>query len=142
MSESNKRSLFDETIDRREVPALKFHPRVLGHGGEHLFAAGVADMDIKAAPPVLDALQRRLDHGVFGYEAVPDGLLPSLVDWLEARHGRLWTDGKRGIVTVETKGINQREEEVCYFKRRLMVWKREFAPARSYPYDDQVFAGE
>ena len=25
------------------------------------------------------------------------------------------SDGKRGIVTVETKGINQREEEVCFF---------------------------
>jgi acyl dehydratase len=52
------------------------------------------------------------------------------------------SDGKRGIVTVETKGINQREEEVCYFKRRLMVWKREFAPARQYPYGDEVFAAD
>ena len=34
----------------------------------------------------------------------------------------------RGIVTVETKGINQRGEEVCYFKRRVMVWKRDAAP--------------
>jgi acyl dehydratase len=50
------------------------------------------------------------------------------------------SDGKRGIVTVETKGINQREEEVCYFRRRLMVWKREHAPERRYPYDDDVFA--
>jgi acyl dehydratase len=50
------------------------------------------------------------------------------------------SDGKRGIVTVETKGINQREEEVCYFKRSLMVWKREHAPGRRYPYGDEVFA--
>ena len=27
----------------------------------------------------------------------------------------------RGIVTVETRGINQRGEEVCYFKRKVMV---------------------
>ena len=52
------------------------------------------------------------------------------------------SDGRRGIITVETKGINQREEEVCYFRRRLMVWKRENAPARLYPYDDTVFADE
>src|SRR5918993_6042597 len=52
------------------------------------------------------------------------------------------SDGKRGIVTVETKGINQREEEVCYFRRRLMVWKAEFAPARGFPYGDDVFAGD
>jgi len=52
------------------------------------------------------------------------------------------SDGKRGIVTVETKGINQREEEVCSFTRRVMVWKREHAPDRRYPYGDDVFADE
>jgi cystathionine beta-lyase len=78
---------FDEDIDRCVVPALKVHPTVLGRGGEQLFAGGVADMDFKAPPPVLDALKRRLDHGVFGYEAVSDGLLPALIRWLEVRHG-------------------------------------------------------
>ena len=41
----------------------------------------------------------------------------------------------RGIVTVESKGFNQDGQEVCYFRRRVMVWKREFAPTRSRPYD-------
>lgn len=52
------------------------------------------------------------------------------------------SDGKRGIVTVETKGINQRAEEVCFFRRKVMVWKRDQAPARQYPYGDEVFAGD
>jgi len=78
---------FDEEIDRRQVPALKVHPMVLGDGGDELFAAGVADMDFKAPAPVLAAMQRRLDHGVFGYEAVPDGLIPALAAWFEQRHG-------------------------------------------------------
>ncbi len=77
----------DEEIDRRAVPALKVHPRVLGADGGVLFAAGVADMDFRAPPAVLEAMQRRLDHGVFGYEAVPDGLMPSLCRWLRSRHG-------------------------------------------------------
>ena len=78
---------FDEPIDRRAVPALKVHPRVLGDDGAGLFAAGVADMDFRAPPPVLEALQTRLDHGVFGYEAVPDDLFPALIDWQRRRHG-------------------------------------------------------
>ncbi len=45
--------------------------------------------------------------------------------------------GDRGIVTVETKGINQRSEEVCFFRRKLMVWKRDSAPPRQFPYDDK-----
>ena len=44
--------------------------------------------------------------------------------------------GDRGIVTVETKGFNQDGLEVCYFKRKVMVWKRDSAPVRVRPYDD------
>lgn len=40
----------------------------------------------------------------------------------------------RGIVTVETKAFNQRGEEVCFFRRKVMVWKRESVPARQRPY--------
>jgi len=78
---------FDEGIDRREVPALKVHSMVLGADGMDLFPAGVADMDFRAPGPVLDAMARRLEHGVFGYETVPDLLLPALVAWVKKRHG-------------------------------------------------------
>lgn len=87
MTEMTELVSLDEEIDRRKVPALKVHPNVLGRDGDTLFAAGVADMDFKAPPPVLAALQTRLDHGVFGYEAVPDALIPTLTGWLRRRHG-------------------------------------------------------
>ncbi len=90
-------SLFDEEINRREVPALKTHPMVVGEDGENLFAAGVADMDFKAPPPVLEAMQKRLDHGVFGYETVPAGLVPALMGWLKNQHG--WEVQKDHILT-------------------------------------------
>jgi acyl dehydratase len=40
----------------------------------------------------------------------------------------------RGIVTVETRGFNQRGEEVCYFRRKVMVPTRDAAPPRKRPY--------
>ena len=43
----------------------------------------------------------------------------------------------RGVVTVETKAFNQDGKEVCYFRRRVMVWKRAAAPSRERPYDGQ-----
>jgi acyl dehydratase len=46
----------------------------------------------------------------------------------------------RGIVTVETKGLNQRGEEVCYFRRKVMVWKRDSAPARARPYAGDIWS--
>jgi acyl dehydratase len=45
----------------------------------------------------------------------------------------------RGIVTVESKGFNQHGDEVCYFRRKLMVWKAEAAPQRQRPYADDVW---
>ena len=45
----------------------------------------------------------------------------------------------RGIVTVETKAFNQHGQEVCFFRRKLMVWKAASAPARRRPYDDDVW---
>jgi acyl dehydratase len=40
----------------------------------------------------------------------------------------------RGVVTVETRGFNQRGEEVCTFRRKVMVYKRDAAPPRQRPY--------
>jgi len=46
----------------------------------------------------------------------------------------------RGIVKVKTKGFNQDGLEVCYFRRKVMVWKKEFAPVRQRPYSGDVWA--
>jgi acyl dehydratase len=46
----------------------------------------------------------------------------------------------RGIVIVETKAFNQRGEEVCFFRRKVMIWKTKSAPPRRRPYDDGAWA--
>jgi acyl dehydratase len=40
----------------------------------------------------------------------------------------------RGVVTVETRGFNQHGEEVCFFRRKVLVPKREAATPRVRPY--------
>jgi len=45
----------------------------------------------------------------------------------------------RGVVTVETKAFNQRAEEVCFFRRKVMVWKQAAAPPRRRPYGGDVW---
>jgi len=40
----------------------------------------------------------------------------------------------RGVVTVETRAFNQRGEEVCYFRRKVMVPKRAAVKPRERPY--------
>ena len=48
----------------------------------------------------------------------------------------------RGVVTVETRAFNQRSEEVCCFRRKVMIWKREAGPERRFPYSDEAAVGE
>jgi acyl dehydratase len=48
----------------------------------------------------------------------------------------------RGVVTVETKAFNQDGKEVCFFRRKVLVWKKAQAAGRRRPYDGQdVWAG-
>ena len=47
----------------------------------------VADMDFAAAKPIREAMQRRLDHGVFGYSIVPQANYDAVASWFERRHG-------------------------------------------------------
>jgi len=47
----------------------------------------VADMDFKAAKPIREAMQRRLEHGVFGYSIVPQANYDAVASWFDRRHG-------------------------------------------------------
>ncbi len=46
----------------------------------------VADMDFKAALPIRQTMQRRLDHGVFGYSIVPQANYDAVASWFSRRH--------------------------------------------------------
>ena len=52
---------------------------------------------------------------------------------LDKKESQSKTD--RGVVTVETRGYNQRGEEVCFFRRKVMVPKRAAAKPRQRPYE-------
>ena len=47
----------------------------------------VADMDFTTAPSILQALDERVKHGVFGYELLPDSWYQSIIAWQKARNG-------------------------------------------------------
>ncbi len=72
---------FDEIVDRRNTESVKWdlYPGAL--------PMWVADMDFRIAPEIQEALQRRLNHGVFGYELVPDSYFEAIGRWFSRRHG-------------------------------------------------------
>lgn len=69
---------FDSPPDRRGSDSIKWRR----YADSDVLPLWVADMDFAAPPPVIDAVRRRIDHGVFGYahpwrslgEAVAEGI--------------------------------------------------------------------
>ena len=53
----------------------------------------VADMDFETAPAIINALHKRVDHKIFGYNTVPDDYFEAYQNWWERRHHFLY--GKR-----------------------------------------------
>ena len=46
----------------------------------------IADMDFKTAPEIIEALQKKISMGLFGYEEVPAEYFKAVADWYEAEH--------------------------------------------------------
>ena len=84
---------FDEIIDRKNTCSEKWD------GVSHLFQKPdllplwVADMDFRSPQPIIDAIIRRAEHGIFGYSLVPPEYYESMIRWYERRHG--WTLDKK-----------------------------------------------
>lgn len=80
---------FDEYVDRNEYLTLKWDKDFLSEyfGNENAIPMSVADMDFKSPPAVIEQLQKRVAHGIFGYEWRSEPLFAALGDWYENRHG-------------------------------------------------------
>ena len=72
---------FDTPIQRRGTGCIKYDRR------PDLDPFWVADMDFASAPCILDALHRRVDHGIFGYAQAHAGLNDAIVNYLRDRRG-------------------------------------------------------
>ena len=84
---------FDELIERRGTDCVKWdeRPRVGEHSSGMVPSADViplwvADMDFKAAPAILEAVKKRAEHGVFGYNIVPESYYEAVISWFRRRH--------------------------------------------------------
>jgi cystathionine beta-lyase len=66
---------FDCVIERRGTDSAKW-----GAFPEDVLPMWVADMDFASPQPIIDALARRIAHGVFGYGLEPQSLKQTLVE--------------------------------------------------------------
>lgn len=88
---------FDRINERRGTGSYKWDSAA----GRDVLPLWVADMDFRTAPPIVDALRRRVDQGIFGYTLVGDSYYSAVTDWFAQRHG--WSIDRDWI--IYTSGV-------------------------------------
>ena len=87
-------STFDDIVNRRGSGSYKWD----SSADPDVIPLWVADMDFRTATPVIEALRRRVDHGIFGYTLVGPDYYDALTGWMASRHNYRF-DASRVIYT-------------------------------------------
>jgi len=108
-------SPFDRPPSRRGTRSYKWDTAAT----DDVLPLWVADMDFQTARPVIDALLRRAEHGIFGYTRVPDEYFEAVINWFGRRHnfhfGRqdvLFTTGVVPALSAVIKALTDEGDKV------------------------------
>ena len=87
---------FDQVIDRRGTASYKWDQLTALFGGEDVLPLWVADMDFVTAQPIVEAVTRRAQSGIYGYTFRDAPWTEAIQGWYRRRHG--WDIAKDAIV--------------------------------------------
>jgi cystathionine beta-lyase len=110
--------MFNACPDRNDTASLKWSR----YRGKDILPMWVADMDFVCAAPVLDALRRRNDHGVYRYALARPADYDAVIGWLQSRHNwnirrewLVWLPGLVPALNVACRAFADPDEEVLTF---------------------------
>ena len=92
---------FDDIIDRLDSDSIKWH-----FFDEEVLPMWVADMDFRSPQPVIEALEKRIQQGVFGYPVNATGLVDAAVDWMASRHNWQISPSQVAVLPAVISGFN------------------------------------
>ena len=106
---------FSIPVERRNTASVKWDK----YKGRDIIPLWVADMDFCSPPAVIEALQQRIAHGVFGYTVAPESLKTIVVEKLAADFSWSiqpeWLVWLPGVVTgfnVACRAVGEDNDEV------------------------------
>lgn len=106
---------FDQPIDRSNTASEKWDR----YKGRDIIPLWVADMDFASPPAIIEALQERIAHGVFGYTAPPGALGKAVQTMLGQEYGwqvepewLTWLPGLVCGLNVACRAVGNAEDEV------------------------------
>lgn len=78
---------FDKVTERKNTNCLKYDFAVKRGMPEGILPLWVADMDFMTSKKILDAVEERVQHGIFGYTESGEEYFKVVSGWMEKRHG-------------------------------------------------------
>lgn len=126
---------FDEVISRESTASVKWD-EVSEVNGRKTLPYWIADLDFKAPVEVIDALQKRVEHGIFGYTSYSKTLVPTIQSWINKRHGwnieDEWINYTPGIISAILYSIE------CFTKEGdgILVQSPIYPPFLQVPKDN------
>lgn len=96
---------FDKLTDRRNTGSYKWNV------AENELPMWVADMDFETAPEIIEAMKKRVEHGIFGYNDVTDDWYEAYISWWKRRHGitfeKDWLMFVTGVVPAISSAVRK-----------------------------------
>lgn len=86
---------FEQEISRKNTASIKWDEVKKIYEEEDILPFWIADMDFRVPEPVLEALEERVKHGIFGYTAQDDAYYEAIIGWMKKRHN--WSIEKEWI---------------------------------------------
>ncbi|MBE5967276.1 MAG: putative C-S lyase [Lachnospiraceae bacterium] len=102
-------------VDRMGTDSLKWDALDVRFGNPGLISMWVADMEFRAPECVIEALHKRVDHGIYGYSFIPDSYFQAVIDWESSHHGykpeKEWLRVSPGVVSALYWMVNMYTKE-------------------------------
>ncbi|HOK94686.1 MAG TPA: PatB family C-S lyase [Anaerohalosphaeraceae bacterium] len=105
-------------VDRRNTDSLKWRK----YQNTDILPLWVADMDFRCAEPIIEALHKRVQEGIFGYGAVPPAAVEAVMGWLEKQHQWhiepdwiVWVPGLVSALHIACRAFTEQDEHVLTF---------------------------
>ncbi|MDA1081674.1 MAG: aminotransferase class I/II-fold pyridoxal phosphate-dependent enzyme [Gemmatimonadetes bacterium] len=91
---------FDAIYNRVGTDSTKWDGAIATYGSKIEVGMGIADLDFRTAPCIVQALSKRMEHENWGYLRQPQRYVDAIVDWNRRRYGLVidpatitWTSG-------------------------------------------------
>lgn len=98
-------SIFDKVVDRRGSDCIKLENLKDIYGREDLLAMWIADMDFETPDCIRTAIEKRLEHQVYGYSVAPDSYWQSIIDWESETNDWHFTKDELTFIPGIVRGI-------------------------------------